>query len=71
MIWSQLMSSVHMLTATSQGVRHWAGYQQQITLMFEVFGEPNPQLIVGHLLYTLLEYLLICWDNNSILYSPQ
>ena len=36
---SQLMKSVHLLTATSQGVQHWAGYQQHISLMFEVFGE--------------------------------
>ena len=39
MIQSQLMNSVHLLTATSQGVQHWAGYQQHISLMFEVFGE--------------------------------
>ena len=39
MIQSQLMNSVHLLTATSQGVQHWAGYQQHVNLMFEVFGE--------------------------------
>lgn len=33
------MKSVHLLTATSQGVQHWAGYQHHVTLMFEVFGE--------------------------------
>ena len=68
MIQSQLMNSVHLLTATSQGVQHWAGYQQHISLMFEVFGESRDGRYLRSL-DVILEYLelkFVTLSNNTI-----
>ncbi|XP_065889688.1 spermatogenesis-associated protein 22-like [Dysidea avara] len=44
-----LLKSVHMLTATSQGVQHWSKYQPQMNLVFEVYGTLTSHIQSGEL----------------------